>query len=94
MGELPGNLSQHDAARVGQIETRVETVDKRLDRISFELRDLKLLANEAATKRDIARLVRGVRGSVATWWIALALVIGYLAAGQPDLAALLRSWMR
>ena len=84
-----GRLSAQDAARIGHLEASVETLDKRLDRILMELRDLKVDMGRAATTRDVVVQGRKVRGSLALWCIALAVVVWYFADGlacPPDTA--------
>ena len=92
MVEDTGSLSLRDSGRIGQLEVSVEMLDKRLDRMALELRDLKLLANEAATKRDVVGVGRRIRGSLAVWCIVLAVVVWYFATGAAWLAPFIRPW--
>ena len=85
-------LSAEDAVRIGHLEASVETLDKRLDRILMELRDLKHAVGEAATRRDVVVQARKIRGSLALWCIALAVIVWYFAVGAAWLAPLIRQW--
>src|SRR5258708_2070359 len=87
-----GIVSPQDAARIGHLETNMEMLDKRLNLIAMELRDLKHAADETATKRDVVSLGWKIRGSLAFWCIVLGLVVWYFSAGAALLAPLMRQW--
>jgi hypothetical protein len=87
-----GRLSAQDAARIGHLEASIETLDKRLDRILGELHNLRVDTEKAATTRDVIVQARKVRGSLAFWCIALAVVVWYFADGAAWLAPLIRQW--
>ena len=93
IGEDSSRLSLKDSGRLGQLEMKTETLDKRLDLMALELRDLKLMAAEAATRHDIAGLRRSLLAGLATWCILLALVLWYFAAGSAWLLPQLRAWI-
>ena len=84
--------SAQEAARIAHLEVSVETLGKRLDRILTELRDLKLDQGAAATTRDVVVQAQKVRGSLALWCIALAVVVWYIAVGAAWLAPLMQQW--